>query len=115
MTINNGDPITLGTVALVLFGFVVAFLVERFKKQVNARLDDAEADRKDFQREQVEDAIDAMEGQALMMDSLRGILQHLITGDHISDLERMQDKLEKYSDASTKRQREKAAKWNIKR
>ena len=105
--------IGLGTVAVLSLVFKV--MLSSVNHQVNMRMDQAEKERQDWQREQVDDAYQAMKGQQIMSTCLKEILKHLITGDHIDDLENAQRDIEAYAREVEDSQRRKAAKYNIKR
>ena len=63
--------------------------------------------------EQIEDAVRQLKGQEVMTNSLLVILRHMITGDHVEDLERAQSDLEKFRKENDEAMRTKAAKYNL--
>ena len=103
----------VGAVTLVLISAIITFVVELMKRQVNKRLDKAEEDRRDWQKEQVEDAIRASKGQQVMSDSLNVILQHMIYGNHVESLERSQQELQDFRRENNEAMLRKAAKYNL--
>ena len=105
--------IGLGTVTILSLAFKV--MLNSVNHQINTRMDQAERERQDWQREQVDDTYQSMKGQQIMSNCLKEILKHLITGDHIDDLERAQKDIEAYAREVEDSQRRKAAKYNIKR
>ena len=113
LTIDAELLTKVGAATLVLISAIITFVVELMKRQVNKRLDRAEADRESWQREQVEDAIRASRGQQVMSDSLNVILSHMIYGDHIEDLERSQQELQDFRRENNEAMLRKAAKYNL--
>ena len=105
--------IGLGTVAVLSLAFKI--MLQSVNHQINMRMDEAEKERQDWQREQVDDSIQTMKGQQVMTNCLAVILRHLITGDHVDDLERAQTNLEQYYQEVEASQRRKAAKYNLHR
>ena len=105
--------IGLGTVAVLSLAFKI--MLQSINHQINSRMDQAERERQDWQKEQVDDSIQAMKGQQITSTCLTVILRHLITGDHVDDLERSQRELEEYSREVEASQRKKAAKYNLSR
>ena len=103
----------VGGVTILIIGSLITFVVELMKRQVNKRLDKAEEDRHDWQKEQVEDAIRASKGQQVMSDSLNVILRHMIYGNHVEDLERSQQELQDFRRENNEAMLRKAAKYNI--
>ena len=105
--------IGLGTVGILSLVFKV--MLSSVNHQVNMRMDQEAKDRQDWQMEQVDDSIQAMKGQQIMTNCLAVILRHLITGDHVDDLERAQVNLNEYYQEVEASQRKKAAKYNLRR
>ena len=103
----------VGAATVVIIGALITFVVELMKRQVNKRLDKADEDRRDWQKEQVEDAIRASKGQQVMSDSLNVILRHMIYGNHIEDLERSQQELQDFRRENNEAMMRKAAKYNL--
>ena len=103
----------VGAATVVIIGALITFVVELMKRQVNRRLDKAEEDRRDWQKEQVEDAIRASKGQQVMSDSLNVILRHMIYGNHVEDLERSQQELQDFRRENNAAMMRKAAKYNL--
>lgn len=103
----------IGAGALAVLAWLFKWGLDSFKKQVDSRLTQRERDDKDFRQEQVEDAYNQMLGQQVTTDCLHVMLRHMITGDHIDDLERAQTELDRYRETNTQRMTRKAAKYNL--
>ena len=103
----------VGAVTVVVIGALITFVVELVKHQVYRRMDQAEEDRREWQKEQVEDQIRASRGQQVMSDSLNVILRHMIYGNHVEDLERSQQELQDFRQENNQAILRKAAKYNI--
>lgn len=99
--------------AILVMGWVFKFALESVKRDVNKRWDEKDRDDKEYRKEQIEDAIRAQRGQQVMGNALREILRHMITGNHIEDLERVQQDLEVYSAENNEALLKKAAKHNM--
>lgn len=113
VTIDAQILTQVGAVTLLVISGIVTFVVELMKRQVNKRLDKAEEDRREWQKEQVEDAIRSSKGQQVMSDSLNVILQHMIYGNHVENLERSQQELQDFRRENTEAMLRKAAKYNL--
>ena len=105
----------IGLVTVAVASLAFKIMLNSVNHQINSRMDQAEKDRQDWQREQVDDAYQAMTGQQIMSNCLKEILRHMITGNHVEDLERVQTELEEYSREVEASQRRKAAKYNLRR
>ena len=103
----------VGSITVLLIGGLITFAVEMVKRQVYHKMDQAENDRRDWQKEQVEDQIRASRGQQVMSDSLNVILRHMIYGNHVEDLERSQQELQTFREENNAAILRKAAKYNI--
>ena len=113
VTIDASTLLTIGSLTVMVVGALFTFAIEIVKRQINNRLDRAERERLDWQKEQVEDQIRASKGQQVMSNSLTVILRHLIYGDHVEDLERAQKNLQDFQEESNAAMLRKAAKYNI--
>ncbi|MBR6464570.1 MAG: hypothetical protein IKS81_04700, partial [Verrucomicrobia bacterium] len=78
-----------------------------------ARFARKEREDQDFRKEQIEDAILQGQGQQVMSTCLAEILKHMITGNHIEDLERAQQDLESFRRDNEAALLRKAAKYNL--
>ena len=54
-----------------------------------------------------------MRGQQVIGDCLHEVLRHMITGNHIEDLERVQTELEAFRQENQSALMKKAAKYNL--
>lgn len=113
VTIDTSTLLTIGSLTVMVVGALFTFAIEIVKRQINNRLDEAEQDRRDWQKEQVEDAIRASKGQQVMTNSLMVILRHMIYGNHVEDLERSQQNLQAFEEENNAAMLRKAAKYNI--
>ena len=113
ITIDAEMVMKVGAVTVIVIGGLITFVVELVKRQVYHRMDQAENDRRDWQKEQVEDQIRASRGQQVMSDSLNVILRHMIYGNHVEDLERSQQELQTFREENNAAILRKAAKYNI--
>lgn len=98
-------------------GFVVlSVIVWLFKwwisKSLDARFDAKKREDDEYRKEQIEDAIRQQRGQQVMSSCLAEILRHMITGNHIEDLERAQREIEAFRDENQQAITRKAAKYN---
>ena len=117
------QQITLNSSALALIGSgVVAFLVwlfkfalESVKRDVNKRWDEKEQQDKEYRQEQMEDAFRQQEGQIIMSDAIAQIMKHMITGNHIEDLEKQQQRLEAFRADNERAMLKKATKYGLRR
>lgn len=82
-------------------------------KSLDARFEAREREDREYRKEQIEDAIRQQRGQQVMSRSLQVILQHMITGDHVDELERSQRELEAFADENNAALLRKAAKYNL--
>ena len=83
VTIDTEMLLRVGSITVLVIGGLLTFAVELVKRQVYHKMDQAENDRRDWQKEQVEDQIRASRGQQVMSDSLNVILRHMIYGNHV--------------------------------
>lgn len=113
ITIDTEMVLKIGTLTVIVIGGLITFVVELVKRQVYTRMDQAEQDRREWQKEQVEDAIRASKGQQVMSDSLNVILRHMLYGDHVEDLEQSQRELLQFREENNAAMMRKAAKYNL--
>ena len=113
VTIDTEMLLRVGSITVLVIGGLITFVVELVKRQVYRRMDQAENDRRDWQKEQVEDQIRASRGQQVMSDSLNVILRHMIYGNHVEELERSQQELQAFREENNQAILRKAAKYNI--
>lgn len=113
LMIDTEMALKIGTLTVVVIGGLITFVVELVKRQVYTRMDQAEQDRRDWQKEQIEDAIRASKGQQVMSDSLNVILRHMLYGDHVEDLEQSQRELQQFREENNAAMLRKAAKYNL--
>ena len=98
----------IGTVAVVSWLFkwwITSTLDSKFAKR--------EREDQEFRMEQVEDTYRQLKGQQVMMNSLMVILRHMITGNHVEDLEGAQTQLSEYQSDNEQAIMKKAAKYNL--
>lgn len=100
--------IGIGTVA------VISWL---FKWWITSTLDSKfamrEREDQEFRKEQIEDTYRQLKGQQVMTNSLLVILRHMITGNHVEDLERAQSQLSEFQTENEAAIMKKAAKYNL--
>ena len=113
ISIDSETLFRIGSLTVLIIGALITFAVELVKRQVYKRMDKEEEDRREWQKEQVEDAIRAAKGQQVMSDSLNVILRHMIYGDHVEDLEQSQRDLQAFREESNAAMLKKAAKYNL--
>ena len=82
-------------------------------KMLDARFDRKEREDAEYRREQVEDAYRQARGQQVMGDCLHEVLRHMITGNHIDDLEKVQKELESFRAENASAILRKATKYNL--
>lgn len=106
----------IGAVFIGLLVWVLGWLVPKLVgSSIDARFSRKEREDQEYRKEQIEDAIRQQEGQQVMTDSLLVILRHMITGNHIEDLEKAQKNLDEFQKKNESAMREKAAKYNLRR
>lgn len=100
--------IGIGTVA------VISWL---FKWWITSTLDSKfamrEREDQEFRKEQIEDTYRQLKGQQVMTNSLLVILRHMITGNHVEDLEGAQSQLSEFRTENEAAIMKKAAKYNL--
>ena len=82
-------------------------------KSLDAGFARKERVEQEFRREQIEDTFRQLKGQQVMTNSLLVILRHMITGNHIEDLERAQTQLSEFQTDNEAALLRKAAKYNL--
>ena len=82
-------------------------------KSLEAGFNRKEREDQEFRREQIEDTYRQLKGQQVMTNSLLVILRHMITGNHIEDLERAQTQLSEFQTENEAAIMKKAAKYNL--
>lgn len=100
--------IGIGTVAVISWLFkwwITSTLDSKFAKR--------EREDQEFRKEQIEDAYRQLKGQQVMTNSLLVILRHMITGNHIEDLEHAQTQLSEFQVDNEQAIMKKAAKYNL--
>lgn len=95
-----------GVVALAVV--VIKWALDRMLEQVDERLDERD-------KENEEDVLHSLRGQQVVMDCLHEMLRHMITGDHIADLESVQTEMESYRQENKDRALKKVAKYESRR
>lgn len=102
--------LTIGVLVVGAAGWLLKWWLS---KSLDARFEKREQEEREFRREQIEDAIRQQQGQQVMSSSLQVILRHMITGDHIEDLEKAQAQLEEFTKENNASLLRKAAKYNM--
>jgi len=111
---SAGIYAAVGAAFLALLIWVLGWLVPKLVgSSIDARFARKERADQEYRKEQIEDAIRQQEGQQVMTDSLLVILRHMITGNHIEDLEKAQRDLEAFRSKNEAAMRLKAAKYNL--
>lgn len=106
--------ISIGAAFLGLLVWVLGWLVPKLVgSSIDARFARKERSDQEYRVEQVEDALRQMRGQQVIGDCLHEVLRHMITGNHIEDLERVQSELEAFRQENQTALMKKAAKYNL--
>jgi len=113
ISIDADMVLRIGTITVLIIGALVTFAVELVKRQVYKRMDRDDENRREWQKEQVEDAIRASKGQEVMSDCLNVILSHMIYGNHVESLQQAQRDLQAFREENSEAMRRKAAKYNL--
>ena len=100
----------IGIAVVAIVGWLFKWWIA---KSLDSRFARKEQEDQEYRREQVDDAIRNLKGQMVMSGCLAEILKHMITGDHIEDLERQQRDLEAFRQENEAAMLKKAAKYNI--
>ena len=104
---------SIGVIAVAVIAYAFNWAVRSAERQTNIRWDQKEAADREFRKEQIEDAYQQMKGMEILSNGLSVMMRHMITGDHIEDLERAQQQLEAYQAENNDRMMHKAAKYNL--
>ena len=111
---NTGAYVAIGTGFLGLLAWVLGWLVPKLVgSSIDSRFAKKERQDQEYRKEQIEDTIRQLEGQQVMTDSLLVILRHMITGNHVEDLEKAQKNLENFQQKNESAIRLKVAKYNL--
>lgn len=109
-----GTYAAVGAAFLGLLTWVLGWLVPKLiGSSIDARFARKEREDQEYRKEQIEDAIRQQEGQQVMTDSLLVILRHMITGNHVEELERAQSDLEAFRTKNEAAMRLKAVKYKL--
>lgn len=104
----------VGAVIVGIIAWVLGWLVPKLiGKQIDSHFERKDREEQEYRKEQIEDAMRQQEGQQVMTDSLLVILRHMITGNHVEDLERVQRDLQDFSRKNEQAMRLKAVKYNL--
>lgn len=112
-TINPNILMWIGAGALAILAWLFKWGLESVKRQVDTRLSQRDREEREYRKEQIDDAYHTMKGQQVTCDCLHEMLRHMITGDHIDDLERVQQELEAYRRLNNDTMTRKAAKYDL--
>lgn len=113
---NTSIYVTVGAAFLGLLVWALGWLVPKLVgSSIDARFARKERDDQEYRVEQVEDAMRQMRGQQVIGDCLHEVLRHMITGNHVEDLERVQTELEAFRNENQTALMKKAAKYKISR
>ena len=105
--------IGVGITTVAVIAWIFNWALRSAERQTNIRWDQKEAADRDFRKEQIEDAYQQMRGMEILSNGLSVMMRHMITGDHIDDLEHAQQALEAYQSENNTRLMRKAAKYNL--
>jgi len=109
-----GTYALIGIVTVAILGWLLGWLVPKLiGNSIDSRFAKKERAEQEYRKEQIEDALMQQRGQQVMSDCLHEILRHMITGDHIDDLEAAQRELEAFRDLNRESLMRKAAKYNL--
>lgn len=110
MNIDTQGYLTIGIVAVAVIGWLFKWWIT---KTLDSRFARREREDQEFRKEQIEDTYRQLKGQQVMTNSLLVILRHMITGNHIEDLERAQTQLSDFQVDNEAAIMKKAAKYNL--
>lgn len=113
--LSTGTLALIGTGTLAFFAWLFRFALESVKRDVNKRWDEKDKADQDYRKEQIEDAFRQQQGQIIMSDAIAQIMKHMITGNHIEDLEKQQQRLEAFREENERSLIKKATKYNLRR
>ena len=104
----------IGTVIVGLLIWLCGWLIPKLVgRSIDAHFERKDREAQEYRKEQIEDALRQQEGQQVMTDSLLVILRHMITGNHVEDLERAQNDLQEFRNKNEQAMRIKAIKYNL--
>ena len=110
----SGQYAAIGGTFLALLIWVLGWLVPKLiGNSIDSRFAKKERSDQEYRKEQIEDAIRQMKGQQVIGDCLHEVLRHMVTGNHIEDLERVQVELEAFRTENQQALMRKAAKYNL--
>lgn len=110
----GGQYAAIGGAFLALLIWVLGWLVPKLVgNSIDSRFAKKERSDQEFRKEQAEDELRQMKGQQVIGDCLHEVLRHMITGNHIEDLERVQNELEAFRAENQEALMRKAAKYNL--
>ena len=104
----------VGAVVVGILVWTLGWLVPKLVgKSIDTRFEKKDREEQEYRKEQIEDALRQQEGQQVMTDSLLVILRHMITGNHVEDLQKAQKNLEDFQSKNERAMRLKAIKYNL--
>ena len=116
---NQITPAGYTAIGVAVVGFLSWILGSLVPKLIGRSIDSQfeKKDREDreYRKEQIDDTIRQQQSQQVIMNSLLVILRHMITGNHIEDLEKAQKDLEICHKDNEAALLKKAAKYSIQR
>ena len=115
IALSSTTLILIGSATVAFFAWLFRFALESVKRDVNKRWDEKDRTDKEYRQEQIEDAFRQQEGQIIMSDCLSQIMRHMITGNHIEDLEKQQKKLEAFREENERAMLKKATKYKLRK
>ena len=115
ITLSSRTLALVGTATVAFLVWLFKFALESVKRDVNKRWDEKDRADQEYRQEQIEDAFRQQEGQIIMSDAIAQIMKHMITGNHIEDLEKQQKKLEAFRSENEQAMIRKATKYNLRR
>ena len=110
----SGQYAAIGGAFLALLIWALGWLVPKLVgNSIDSRFAKKERSDQEYRKEQVEDALRQIKGQQVIGDCLHEVLRHMITGNHIEDLGRVQTELEAFRAENQEALMRKAAKYNL--
>ena len=114
---NQITPAGYTAIGVAVVGFLSwlfgSLLPKLIGKTIDARFERKNREDQEYRKEQVEDAIRQQKGQQVMTNSLLVILQHMIYGNHVENLEKAQKDLQAFHAENEAALLRKAAKYNL--
>ena len=105
---------SIGAALLAGLVWVLGWLIPKLVgNSIDSKFAKREREDQEYRKEQVEDALRQMRGQQVIGDCLHEVLRHMITGNHVEDLERVQRELEAFRADNQAALMRKAAKYNM--